>query len=94
MGKPTLQIYTRSICGDCQSLKKFLRENGISFQLFELDNNPNKEREMIALTGNKIVPTLVFKTSKFFKTKQEVLIGFEQNKERIKGLLNIQETAV
>jgi len=91
MKQPTLKIYTRSFCGDCQSLKQFLKDHQVSFQQFELDHDSEKEEEMKALTGNRIVPTLVFTSSRLFKKKTEILTGFEQNKETIKKLLGIDE---
>lgn len=40
---------------------------------------------MKALTGNQIVPTLVFTSSRLFKKKTEVITDFEQNKRKSKS---------
>lgn len=74
------------MCGDCQNLKRFLQENHIDFHEISLDNDSAGEAEMKQLTGNRIVPTLVFSKG-VFKKQSEVLIGFEQNEQRIKTLI-------
>ncbi|WP_339227424.1 glutaredoxin family protein [Oceanobacillus sp. FSL K6-2867] len=86
-----LEIYTRPTCSDCQDLKKFLQSNYIPFKEYNLAKQPSKEKDLIKITGNRIVPTLVFTKPSFFglMRKPKSLIGFERNKDEIKKLLKI-----
>ncbi|GMA08414.1 hypothetical protein GCM10025886_15650 [Tetragenococcus halophilus subsp. flandriensis] len=89
MKSTNLEIYTRSLCGDCQALKQFLNDNNISFKNYELDSKPEKERKLMQITGNRIVPALVFSSGTLFKKPEKVFTGFGRNKERIKHFLEI-----
>lgn len=66
MNKYDVEIYIRPTCLDCQELKKYLRDNEISFHAKTVENNSIFEKELIALTGSRIVPVLVFTTNSFF----------------------------
>lgn len=85
MGKYTLEIYTRPTCGDCQDLKRYLKEHELPFTGNDVEKEPDKEQELINKTGNRIVPTLVFRKKRLFK-KEKVFTGFEVNREEIEDL--------
>lgn len=85
MAKYELEIYTRPTCSDCQNLKHYLTTNGIPFQSHDVESNPEQEKELVTLTGNRIVPAIVFKRSGLLK-KQEVFTGFEPNRAQIEEL--------
>ncbi|MCF1686065.1 glutaredoxin family protein [Tetragenococcus halophilus] len=87
MKSTNLEIYTRSLCGDCQALKQYLNDHNISFKNYELNSRPEKERKLMQITGNRIVPTLVFSSGSLFKKQEKVFIGFERNKDQIKKFL-------
>ena len=53
-----MTIYSRSTCGPCQSLKKYLVHKGVEFIEKSVDDE-NNLKEMLALTGVQIVPTAV-----------------------------------
>lgn len=88
MAKYFLEIYTRPTCSDCQDLKAFLNDHGISYQSHEVAKDNNKEKELISITGNRIVPALIFKRQGLFK-ETKLLIGFAPNRQEIKRLLGV-----
>lgn len=86
-----LEVYTRPTCSDCQDLKKFLQSNHIPHKEYDLAKEPSKEKDLIKITGSRIVPALVFSHPSLlgWMRKPKSLIGFEQNKEEIKQLLHV-----
>lgn len=90
MKKVQLELYTRPTWTDCQAGKEFLSQNKISYIEYDLTKQPSKEEDLIKLTGTRIVPTFVFRNKSFLglKGKPKTLIGFEQNKDEISGILN------
>ncbi|MFA1822176.1 glutaredoxin family protein [Virgibacillus oceani] len=91
MGNYQLEIYTRPTCSDCQDLKKFLNKYQIPHKQYDLEKQPAKEKEMKKLTGNRIVPGIVFSEPPVLGLwkKKKSMTGFEQNKEEIKKLLEV-----
>lgn len=91
MAKYQLEIYTRPTCSDCQDLKKFLESHQIPHKQYDLAKQPDKEKDLIRITGNRIVPGLVFSQPSFLglMKKPKSMIGFERNKDEIKKLLNV-----
>lgn len=85
MSKYTLEIYTRPTCGDCQDLKRYLKEHNLPYKGNDVEKEPDKEQELITKTGNRIVPALVFRKKGLFK-KEQVFTGFEVNYEEIEDL--------
>ncbi|MGE7768907.1 glutaredoxin family protein [Viridibacillus arvi] len=91
MKKLQLELYTRPTCSDCQEAKAFLANNNISYIDYDLTQQPSKEKELIKLSGARMVPTFVFKNKSLFglASKSTVIIGFEQNIDEVKRLLMI-----
>lgn len=91
MAKYNLEIFTRPTCSDCQDLKNFLEEHQIPHKQYDLAKQPEKEKELKKITGNRIVPGIVFSQSSMLgiRKKAKSMTGFEQNKEEIKKLLEI-----
>jgi glutaredoxin 3 len=85
------ELYTRPTCSDCQDAKAFLAEHNIPYVDYDLSIEPEKEKELIKVSGSRIVPTFVFKEKTFLglRSKPKVLIGFERNEEEIKKLLEM-----
>lgn len=92
MSSYRLEIYTRPTCSDCQDLKKFLKNHHIPHEEYDLTEQPAKEEEMKKITGSRIVPALVFSRRSLMRLvgKPKSMIGFENNKEEIKKLLNVE----
>lgn len=89
MKNAQFELYTRPTCSDCQEAKAFLAENNISYIDHDLSKEPEKEKELIKLSGSRVVPAFVFKQKSIFgfAGKPKVLIGFERNVNEIKRLL-------
>lgn len=92
MSKVQFELYTRPTCSDCQAAKEFLNKNNISYIDYDLTKQLSKEEELIKISGTRIVPAFVFKNKSFlgFMGKPKVLIGFEQNIDEIKKILNLE----
>jgi glutaredoxin 3 len=53
-----IKLYSRSLCGWCQEAKAYLKEHGLAFT--EIDaSQPAAFDEMVRLSGQKYVPTIV-----------------------------------
>ncbi|MCM3759138.1 glutaredoxin family protein [Sporosarcina aquimarina] len=86
-----LELYTRPTCSDCQEAKAFLGKNNIQYNSYDLSLEPQKEKELIKVSGSRVVPAFVFKKKSFLGlgSKPKVLIGFERNEDEIKRLLSL-----
>lgn len=66
-------IYTTNTCAYCGMVKKWLGAKGYKYNEVNLDENPEKTQEALALSGQLAVPVTVV-------TKQddskEVIVGF------------------
>ncbi len=91
MSQAKFELYTRPTCSDCQEAKAFLAEKEITYIGHDLSEEPEKEQELIMISGSRVVPAFVFhqKSVLGFKRKPKVLIGFEQNEKEIKELLGL-----
>lgn len=76
----TIKIYTTSVCPYCNMAKNFLKENKISFEEINLENNPKAIKEMIEKSGQTGVPVLDIKGT--------IIIGFDV--EKIKKTLKLK----
>ncbi|WP_028784599.1 glutaredoxin family protein [Thalassobacillus devorans] len=85
-----LELYTRPTCSDCQEAKEYLASESILYQHKDVGENPGFEEEMKQISGNRIVPLFAFYKKGLFGNKKLVknFIGFENNKDEIKSLLN------
>ncbi|PFA70490.1 NrdH-redoxin [Bacillus sp. AFS015802] len=87
----TLELYTRPTCSDCQAAKEYLNEQNIEYVDKNAGEGADVEKELIEVTGSRIVPSFVFyRKGLFGKKKIKNLIGFENNKEEIKQLLELK----
>jgi hypothetical protein len=55
-----------------------------------VSEQPEKEQELMKLSGTRIVPTFLFQKKGFLGSKIQVIIGFEQNKEQIVKLVELR----
>ncbi|SBW19431.1 MULTISPECIES: mycoredoxin [Protofrankia] len=56
-----LTIYTTSWCGYCTRLKRQLDQEGIPYEMVDIEQNPQAEQIVRAVNnGNATVPTVVF----------------------------------
>jgi len=68
-----ITIFTTNTCAYCAMVKKWLDAKGHNYEVVNLDTNPERQAEALALSGALTVPVTVV-------TKQddskEVVIGF------------------
>jgi glutaredoxin len=67
-----ITIFTTSSCASCVTVKRWLGSKGHSYEEVDLDRNPERRVEAIAVSGAATVPiTIVTKHD----NSQEVVIG-------------------
>ncbi|MBM6614959.1 glutaredoxin family protein [Desemzia sp. RIT804] len=85
-----LELYTRSICSDCQDAKNYLAAEGIQYKHKDVGKNLSLEEDLKKISGARIVPFFAFyKKGLFGKRKlMKYFIGFENNKDEILSLVD------
>ena len=70
-------IFTTNTCGYCGIVKKYLSAKGVSYDEVNLDQNPERQAEAMALSGVTTVPvTIVTKQD----DSREVVVGYNLSK--------------
>jgi len=54
----TVTIYVRSWCSFCRQAKSLLDSKGVEYHEIDIEEQPEKREEMIALTGRTSVPQI------------------------------------
>ena len=68
-----ITIFTTNTCAYCAMVKRWLDAKGLGYEVVNLDTNPERQAEALALSGALTVPiTLVTKHD----DSQEVVIGY------------------
>ena len=68
-----ITIFTTNTCSYCGMVKRFLEMKGQSYEVVNLDDNPEKQEEAFKLSGALTVPiTVVTKDD----NSQEVIVGY------------------
>jgi len=68
-----ITVFTTSTCTYCVMVKKFLDKKGVSYNVVNLDEQPEKQQEIYAKSGALTVPvTLIEKED----NTEEVVIGY------------------
>ncbi|MEI6249287.1 MAG: glutaredoxin family protein [bacterium] len=69
----SVTIFTTNTCGYCSMVKKYLSNKGVSYKEVNLDDEPQRQQEALALSGVLTVPvTVVEKTD----DSREVIVGY------------------
>lgn len=68
-----ITIFTTNTCAYCVMVKKWLDKKGLGYDIVNLDTNPERQQEALALSGALTVPVTV--VTKDDDTK-EVVVGF------------------
>ncbi len=76
-----IKVYSTPTCAYCVTLKKFLQEKGIKFELIDVSQSEKDLQEMIDKSGQMGVPVI--------DINGQIIVGFNRNK--IVELLNIKE---
>ena len=68
-----ITVYTTNTCAYCVQVKKWLDTKGVTYNVVNLDEQPDKQREIYEKSGALTVPvTLVENEDK----SEDVVIGF------------------
>lgn len=68
-----ITVYTTNTCAYCGMVKKYLGNKGYQYEEVNLDNEPHRQQEALALSGALTVPvTVVTKDD----DSQEVVVGW------------------
>ena len=54
-----IRLYTRNLCGWCVDAKEYLKKHGIPFEEIDVGRDPAANDEMIRLSKQRYVPTIV-----------------------------------
>ncbi|MFA5009598.1 MAG: glutaredoxin family protein [Candidatus Paceibacterota bacterium] len=67
-----IRLFTTPICPYCQTLKRFLEEKGIEFQVVNVLEDKDAQEEMISKTNQATIPVL--------DIDGEFIVGFDRKK--------------
>lgn len=68
-----ITIFTTTTCASCGMVKKWLDAKGHNYEVINLDQNPERQAEALALSGAMTVPvTVVTKDD----DSRQVVVGF------------------
>ena len=73
---PKVKIFTLSTCSHCKATKKFLNENGITFESIDVDQVQGTQRENILKEVVKYNPQRSFPT---IIIGDRIIIGFKED---------------
>lgn len=68
-----ITVFTTNTCGYCAMVKRYLDGKGITYNVINLDEQPEKQAEIYAKSGALTVPVTLIENED--KT-EEVVIGF------------------
>ena len=74
----TITVFTTNTCAYCMMVKKYLDSKGKSYDVVNLDDNPERQAEILELTGALTVPVTVVKDDE--TNNQEVIVGYNMGK--------------
>jgi glutaredoxin 3 len=72
-----ITIFTTNTCSYCVMVKRFLDMKGKSYDVVNLDDNPERQEEALAISGALTVPITVVTDENDAK---EVIIGYNLSK--------------
>ncbi len=72
-----ITIYTTNTCASCVTVKRWLGSKGHQFEEIDLDRNPDRRAEAMAVSGASTVPITVVTNH---DDSQEIVIGCNLSK--------------
>ncbi|MBD3427062.1 MAG: NrdH-redoxin [Candidatus Omnitrophica bacterium] len=76
---PVVKVYSSPTCPHCQRTKKFLQENDIDFEDYDVTSDQAKAEEMMDKSGQMGVPVI--------EVDNEIITGFDE--EKLKKALDL-----
>lgn len=68
-----ITVFTTSTCAYCPMVKKYLDGKGIKYEVVNLDEQPEKQKEVYAKSGALTVPVTLIENEDL---SEEVVVGF------------------
>ena len=75
-----VRVFSTTWCVYCRMAKEFLKQKNVKFEDINIEENPEKAKEMVKLSGQTAVPVI--------DVEGEIIVGFD--KERLKKLLRLK----
>jgi len=75
-----VRVFSTTWCVYCKMAKEFLKQKNVKFEDINIEENPEKAKEMVNLSGQTAVPVI--------DVEGEIIVGFD--KERLKKLLRLK----
>jgi glutaredoxin len=66
-------IFTTNTCASCSMVKRFLGAKGVTYDEVNVDQNPERQAEAIAISGASTVPVIVVTKH---DDSREVVVGY------------------
>ncbi len=76
-------VYSTPTCPYCDMAKKYLDDNNIAYESYDVSADQAKAEEMVQKSGQMGVPVIVVEKD----GSEEVVVGFDQ--ARLQGLLGL-----
>lgn len=72
-----ITIYTSNTCSSCKMVKQYLHMKGKNYQEVNIEQQPDRREEMVAMTGQMTVPVTVVTKNDGSK---DVTVGYNLGK--------------
>ena len=72
-----ITVYTTNACAYCMMVKKYLDSKGESYQVINLDEQPDQRDKVEAISGVKTVPVTVIEAE---NSEPSITIGWNPSK--------------
>lgn len=82
MKSKKITVFTTSTCAYCVMVKRFLDSKGATYEVVNLDDQPERQAEVLAKSGALTVPVTLVQSD---DDSEEVVIGY--NLSRLAPLL-------
>jgi len=70
MNTKEVKVYSTPYCPWCKKTKKFLEDNGITYQDFDVAGDKTAREEMVSKTGQMAVPVI--------EIDSDIVVGFDE----------------
>lgn len=76
----TITIYTTNTCAYCVMVKKWLKSKGLTYEEVNLEEHPERQAEMMELSGQMAVPVTVVADNEDQDGLKNITIGWNPGK--------------